>query len=195
MGKFELYNIDLKNLSPGKHEYSYFLDNKFFIDIDGTEVQKGRVKVDLTVKSSNTIFEMTFKIEGVAIVPCDRCLDDMEIPIETQNRLVVKLGDTYAEESDEIVVIPYEEGAINLAWFIYEFIALAIPMKHVHAPGKCNKSMSSKLKKHTARNSADDEDLNEEMGDDDLTMDGDDDTDSIDPRWDALKGLVENDNN
>jgi len=31
---------------------------------------------------------------------------------------------------------------------MYEFVALAIPMKHVHAPGKCNKAMTSKLSKH-----------------------------------------------
>ena len=164
------------------------------MDIDGPEVQKGKLKVELSVKSSNMIFEMTFKIEGVAVVPCDRCLDDMDIPVETQNRLVVKFGKEYAEESDEIVVIPFEEGAINLAWFIYEFIALAIPMKHVHAPGKCNKGMSTKLKKHTARNSADEDEMDDDMADDDLEID-DDNAESIDPRWDALKGLVENDNN
>ena len=148
MGKFKLYNVDLKNLSPGVHEFEYLLENKFFVDIDGTEVQKGKVKVHLTVKRSSMMFEMNFQIEGVVVVPCDRCLDDMEIPIDTHNRLVVKFGKEYAEESDEVVVIPEEEGAINLAWFLYEFIALAVPMKHVHAPGKCNKAMSSKLKKH-----------------------------------------------
>ena len=37
---------------------------------------------------------------------------------------------------------------INIAWFLYEFIALNIPMKHVHAPGKCNKGMVGKLSKH-----------------------------------------------
>ncbi|MDD2438024.1 MAG: DUF177 domain-containing protein [Massilibacteroides sp.] len=194
MGKFELYKIDLKNLSPGIHKYTYSLENKFFIDIDGTEVQKGKVNVDLSIKSSGTIFEMTFNIEGIVLVPCDRCLDDMEVPVMTQNRLVVKFGDEYAEESDEVVVIPFDEGAINLAWFIYEFIALTIPMKHVHAPGKCNKAMSSKLKKHTARSSADDEDLEDDIAEDEISME-DDSAESIDPRWDALKGLVENDNN
>lgn len=193
MGKFDIYNVDLKNLSQGVHEYKYFLENKFFIDIDGTEVQKGKVHVDLSVKNSNSIYEMSFHVEGVVMVPCDRCLDDMGVAVESRNRLVVKFGKEYAEESDEVVVIPLEEGAINLAWFIYEFISLSIPMKHVHAPGKCNKGMSSKLKKHTARNSADEGDLDDDMVDDDVSIE--DDSDSTDPRWDALKGLVENDNN
>lgn len=194
MGKFDLYKVELKNLSPGVHEYEYFLENKFFVDIDGDEVQKGKVKVNLTVKRTSMAFDMNFQLEGIVYVPCDRCLDDMELPVSTQNKLVVKFGKEYAEESEEIVIIPEEEGEINLAWFIYEFIALAIPMKHIHAPGKCNKAMSSKLKKHTARR-ADDEDEFDEEAADDIVVDDDAADIPSDPRWDALKGLVENDNN
>jgi len=191
LGKFDIYKIDLKNLSSGVHPFEYFLDNKFFMDIDGDEVQKGKVKVLLEVKRTSAMFEMSFQIEGVVLVPCDRCLDDMEIPIETKNRLVVKFGKEYAEESDEIVVIPEDEGAINLAWFLYEFIALTVPMKHVHPPGKCNKTMSSKLKKHSTKSAEDNE---YEEGADDMSVDNDI-VDTTDPRWDALKGLIDNDNN
>ncbi|OCW93849.1 hypothetical protein A9168_10410 [Macellibacteroides sp. HH-ZS] len=194
MGKFDLYKVELKNLSPGVHEYEYFLENKFFVDIDGDEVQKGKVKVNLTVKRTSMVFDMNFQLEGNVYVPCDRCLDDMELPVSTQNKLVVKFGKEYAEESEEIVIIPEEEGEINLAWFIYEFIALAIPMKHIHAPGKCNKTMSSKLKKHTARRADDEDEFDEEAADDIVVEDDSADIPS-DPRWDALKGLVENDNN
>ena len=194
MGKFDLYKVELKKVSPGVHEYEYFLENKFFVDIDGDEVQKGKVKVNLTVKRTSMVFDMNFQLEGIVYVPCDRCLDDMELPVSTQNKLVVKFGKEYAEESEEIVIIPEEEGEINLAWFIYEFIALAIPMKHIHAPGKCNKAMSSKLKKHTARR-ADDEDEFDEEAADDIVVDDDAADMPSDPRWDALKGLVENDNN
>ncbi len=191
MGKFDTYKIDLKNLTPGEHSYEYLLENKFFIDIDGTEVQKGKVKVDLTVKRSSHMFEMNFAIGSTVMVPCDRCLDDMELPIESRNRLIVKFGKEYAEESEEIVIIPEEEGAINLAWFLYEFIALNVPIKHTHPPGKCNKAMSSKLKKHTVK-SADDDDMDGGMEDDLLD---DNENAPTDPRWDTLKGLVENDNN
>lgn len=195
MGKFKSYHVDLKNLTPGIHELEYLLENKFFVDIDGDQVQKGKVKVFLTVKRSSMMFEINFQIEGVVWVPCDRCLDDMEIPINTHNRLVVKFGKEYAEESDEVVVIPEDEGEINLAWFLYEFIALAIPMKHVHAPGKCNKAMASKLKKHTARSAADvDEEYEDDSVEDDISTE-DNAPVATDPRWDGLKVLLENDNN
>lgn len=192
MGKFDAYKVDLKNLSPGVHEFEYFLENKFFIDIDGTEVQKGKVKVLLTVKRASIMFEMNFQITGIVSAPCDRCLDDLDLPVETKNRLVVKFGKEYAEESDEIVVIPEEEGAINLAWFLYEFIALSVPMKRVHPPGKCNKAMSSKLKKHVARNPEEEDDYSPADEAEDIIVD--DAPGDIDPRWDALKGFTGNDN-
>lgn len=164
------------------------------MDIEGDLVQKGHVHVDLTVKRTSLMFEFTFHCVGSVLVPCDRCLDDVEVPIDTTNRLIVKFGKEYAEESDEVVIIPEEEGAINVAWFLYEFIALAVPMKHVHAPGQCNKAMASKLKKHTARRRDDEEDTFGEEDED--TPDGAASAEeATDPRWDALKGLLENDNN
>lgn len=192
MGKFELYTIDLKNLTPGTHDFEYLLENKFFVDIDGNEVQKGHVHVQLTVKKSLMAFELNFQIAGTVIIPCDRCLDDMELPIETQDKLIVKFGKEYAEESDEIVIVPEEEETINVAWFMYEFIALAIPIKHVHAAGKCNKAMAAKLRQHTAISR---DDLSEPLDEGSEEVSDEQDASVSDPRWDALKGLFENDNN
>jgi uncharacterized metal-binding protein YceD (DUF177 family) len=173
-----------------KHEY--LLDNQFFINIGGEDVQKGRVKVTLTLTKHKDFFDFAFVLAGIVVVPCDRCLDDMDLPIETTAHLVVKFGKDYSEESDEIVVIPETEGIINLAWFLYEFVALAIPIKHVHAPGKCNKQMTTKLKKHSAKSEDDDGD-SFDMGMDDIIIADDDDSNGRepDPRWDALKGFKE----
>ncbi len=166
-------------------EYQYQLDNDFFLDLDAPEVQKGQVNVTLKVRKTSGIYQLDFHTEGKVIVICDRCLDEMEQPIETEDRLKVKLGSEYSEV-DDMVVVPEEEGYINVAWFIYEFIALSIPMKHVHAPGKCNKDMVSKLSKHL-RVSGDDED-----DDDFLKEDSSDEPQTIDPRWNELKKILDN---
>ena len=54
--------------------------------------------------------------------------------------------------------------------------------------------MSTKLKKHTAKSTDDGDDDYEEDEVEDISMD-DDVSGNSDPRWDALKGLIENDNN
>jgi uncharacterized metal-binding protein YceD (DUF177 family) len=192
LGKFDLYKVDLKGMQAGVQKYEYMLDNQFFININGEDVNKGRVKVTLTVTEHKDFFDFSFVLSGVVVIPCDRCLDDMDFPIETTAHLVVKFGNDYSEENDEIVIIPESEGIINLAWFLYEFVVLTLPIKHVHTLGKCNKQMTSKLKKHSAK-SEDNEDDSFDLGMDDIIITDDDDSDEkgTDPRWDALKGFKE----
>lgn len=194
MGKFDPYKVILKTLEVGSYTYTYALDNEYFKHIDGPEVQRGKVAATVTVNNNGTEYELLFQLQGVIMIPCDRCLDDMEWTVNQKNRLIVKFGKAYDEESDEIIVIPEDEGFINLAWFLYEFIALSIPVKHVHQPGKCNKLMSGKLKKHlvTTIDGADDADAIN--GGDTDTLDDtfeETDNDTTDPRWDDLKQLID----
>lgn len=171
--------------------YEFQLDNLFFANIDGPEVQKGKINVVLAVKKTSKAFELEFQTNGVVMVSCDRCLDEMELPVSSTDTLFVKFGSTYAEEGNNMVVVPEEEGDINVAWFMYEFIALNIPIKHVHAPGKCNKSMMGKLNKHL-KTTPDDE----EEGIFDSSMDKSEEEleeqQSIDPRWNELKKILDN---
>jgi uncharacterized metal-binding protein YceD (DUF177 family) len=189
LGKFDLYKVDLKGMQQDTQQCEYLLDNQFFTNIGGDDIQKGKVNVALSVTKKAGVFNLAFNLSGVVVIPCDRCLDDMDFAVETTARLVVKFGDDYSEESDEIVVIPEAEGIINLAWFLYEFVALAIPIKHVHAPGKCNKQMTAKLKKHSAK--SDDDSLEMEDADDVIIPEDGGEDEKIDPRWDALKGFNE----
>ena len=190
MGRFDAYLVDFRNIAQAEvRTYEYLLENKFFIDIDGPEVQKGKIKIILKIERKTSFFELLFQIIGFVYVSCDRCLDDMEIPVETNSRLIIKLGKEYAEESDEVLIISEDDGTLNLAWFLYEFVALSIPMKHVHAPGKCNKTMTSKLKKHSAKRS-DEEEMDDFFDDDILTAGNEPEISETDPRWDALKELL-----
>jgi uncharacterized metal-binding protein YceD (DUF177 family) len=193
VAKFSLYNIPLKTLSQGTHTYEYVLDRKFFDAIDGEEVRKGNVSVTVNVKRTSSSFEFDFDIKGVVKVPCTRCLDDMNQEVDTRNRLIVKFGKEYSEESDEIVIIPEDEGEINIAWFLYEFIALTIPIKHVHPAGECNRVVSSKFRKHRAV-SVDEGDDDNDGDTDDEDFSEEEESSSSDPRWDALKGLELEDN-
>jgi uncharacterized metal-binding protein YceD (DUF177 family) len=122
----------------------------------------------------------------------------MELPIKTQGHLIVKLGKEFMDDGDEVVIIPEEQGIINVSWFMYEFVSLAIPMKHVHPYGLCNKEMSRKLRSHIAT-TADEADVlddaeltnfDEPIGED---PEDDADTNSVDPRWAALKNLKKED--
>ena len=171
-------------------QQEFLLDNIYLAHIDGQEVQKGKVNVVLDVKKHTHSFEFTFHTSGIVFVPCDRCLDEMEIPVESEDKLTVKFGREYAEEGENLIVIPEEEGEINVAWFMYEFIALTVPMKHVHGPGKCNKSMTSKLSKHLRTTVDEPAEDGFEGNDEEAEAEGGEQ--AIDPRWNELKKILDN---
>ncbi|CDA22295.1 MAG: DUF177 domain-containing protein [Bacteroidales bacterium] len=175
MGKADKYTISLKSLSEGTHSYEYTLDHTFFSEIDSPEIQNGDVNIGLMLRRTGDTFELHFDIKGHIVIPCDRCLDDMELPVETEDTLYVKFGEEYSEEGENLIVVPEAEGTINLAWYMYECIALTIPLKHTHPEGMCNPEMETLLKAHSA---ASDE------------ISGDEEP--VDPRWNALKKLKEN---
>lgn len=183
MGKFDTYNIQLKTLPIGKSIVEYHLDNAFFALLEDVDIQKGDLNVRVNISREAKQSELDFELEGKVVVQCDRCLEDMDQPIKTTGHLIVRFGKEFKDDGDDIVVVPEEQGIINVSWFLYEFIELAIPIKHVHSFGQCNAGMSNKLKEHIAID-AEDEDFAEVNDDSIEANEG-----ATDPRWDALKGL------
>jgi hypothetical protein len=66
-------------------------------------------------------------------------------------------------------------------------------MKHVHAPGKCNKGMMNKLGKHLRTTSNEDsDDVQIEMPEEEDSKDSVSNSDEIDPRWSELQKILDN---
>ena len=172
MCSLEQFKIDLKNQKDEVRTLDFDLNHLFFDALDGSEVKQGSLHVSVSIRKMTGFFDLQFHTEGVVTVSCDRCLDDMEQPIVADNHLVVKLGDTYSDD-DDTVTIDENEGILDLSWFIYEFTMLAIPIKHVHAPGKCNSAMTQKLDELSGAVRSSEEEADA----------------PIDPRWEALKKL------
>ncbi len=158
MCSLEQFKVDLKRLTDEVTTLEFDLDNRFFAALDSSELRQGTLHVSVSIRKTTGFFELQFHTEGTVTVTCDRCLDDMDQPISTDNRLVVKLGTAYSEE-DDVITVPEDE-------------VLAIPIKHVHAPGKCNPAMSKVLEELSTDRSSDEES-----------------NQPIDPRWSKLTEL------
>jgi uncharacterized metal-binding protein YceD (DUF177 family) len=171
MCSLERFKINLKSLAEEVTTLEYDLDNGFFESLDGSDLNSGSVHVSVSIRKATGFFELLYHTEGTVTVTCDRCLDDMDQPIETDSRFVVKLGTVNSEEGD-VIIVDEDEGIIDTSWLIYESIVLAIPIKHVHAPGKCNPAMSQVLEELSADRSNDEES-----------------TQPVDPRWSKLAEL------
>lgn len=176
MGKLDSYKIELKGLSDGVYEYYFHLDDKFFSEVNGPEVQRGDVNVHLLLRKVEESFKLDFSLSGVVIVPCDRCLDDMEYCIDSETELTIKYGTDTIDEGDKLIIA---EGSneVDLSWYLYEFVALELPLQHTHPEGECNAEMDSLLQQHSG------------MLDDEAESEG---AEPVDSRWNELKKLIDN---
>lgn len=173
MFNLKTFKIDLKAMTDDCIKLDTAVDDDYFAALEGAEIQKGRVDVAMSIRKASDSFDLTIKTEGQVIVTCDRCLEEMEQDVAGESHFKVRLGKEPVED-DELIVVDENEGILDTAWLIYETIALAVPIKHVHAPGKCNAAMIEKLQELSA------------------TRSGDEAADQpIDPRWAALSKLKE----
>lgn len=176
-------------MPEGSQEFAYHLDKQFFVNMESTDVHDADLDVRLTVVYKHDLYNLAFRITGTVTLICDRCLDDLVLPIDETYDIAVKYGDDY-DETDELLIIPQSDLTLNVAYMIYDTVTLAIPLKHVHPMGKCNRAMSALLRKHRAVRDDDDPDAAEPLaGEVELMSDDVDDSPATDPRWDGLKKL------
>lgn len=151
------------------------------------------VNVHIDVVHRDGVYDLTFTFNGEVLLLCDRCLDDLHFPIDTTYHIVVKYGDEYRDDTDDFLEIPESDTFLNVAYMMYDTVSLAIPIKHVHPMGKCNKAMSALLRKHRTTMPGDDIELEEQLMDEtDYESDETGDERPVDPRWNKLKDLTDN---
>lgn len=175
MEKENEFLIPVSGLALGVHDFRFDINDDFFADMDYSEVKQGHVTVSLEVVREEMMLTLNFQIEGEVRVPCDRCGDEFNIPIQSEQVFCIKLGAEEVEESDDVVVVPAEEHAYDIRSLVYEYIILSIPMHRVHPEGECNPEALALL-------SHDPEPIAEE------------EESTMDPRWAALKDLKIEDN-
>lgn len=194
MENMDIYKVDLLGSSFKDEQLQFDLDDDFFATIDGL-IDRGNITTTVDCRSTGTMYKFLIHSEGTIIVPCDRCLADLELRIDTTDELVAKLGDEYSDEGD-CVIVPEAEGVLDLAQFIYEFIALSMPITCTHEPGKCDDKMMLELSKHQATRSGQEDEESEDSNEGEATGDtAKDDNVLADSRWAALLKLKENNNN
>ena len=64
MGRLGTYKVELKGLNEASATYNWVVGNDFFALVEGEDVQKGNVNVQLTVTKEASLFNLDFELEG-----------------------------------------------------------------------------------------------------------------------------------
>jgi uncharacterized metal-binding protein YceD (DUF177 family) len=143
------YVIPFAGLKEGRHEFEYNVDDSFFEQFDSSEIKRGKLTVTVILDKNPRMLALDFFIQGTVKTLCDRCLDELDLPIQYQGKLFFKFGEESYELTDEIIILSSSEHKIDISQFIYEFIHLALPYRKIHADidgaSGCNSGMIEKL--------------------------------------------------
>jgi len=167
-----MFIISFRGLKEGKHQFEYKIDNTFFEVYQYEDILGANIQVHLEFIKKSTLLELDFAINGKVKVACDISNEIYEQPIEGNLDLKVKFGNKYNDENENILIIPHEAYEIEVSQFIYEIIVLALPTKRIH-PGVLDGTLKSDIL----------DKLEELQGKEKQNN-------TIDPRWEKLKGLL-----
>ncbi len=117
--------IPLNDWAAGERRFRFHADTEFFQRFGNQDILDASVEADISVrKESASKVEADLHLEGTVTVPCDRCLEPVECPVEANPTEVFTPEDS-GEDWD-------------LAQVIYDYVCLSLPLQRVHPEGECN---------------------------------------------------------
>ena len=170
------FTIQFVGLKVGEHCFDYQIDKKFFEYFKFEEFNDSSIKAQVLLNKKPTILEFEFKISGTVNVNCDLSNEPYDQELSGSLYLVVRFGQEFNDENEDILIIPHGEYEINIQQYIYELIVLAVPNKRIH-PGVEDGSLDSEILEKL-------EELSPKTAEEKEQKEG------IDPRWNTLKKLL-----
>jgi len=175
----QAYSLPIYGLSEGVHRYDFKVDDKFFEQFEDADIMRGHANIEVVLHKKPNMLVFDIEIKGKVVVQCDRCLDDLELPVAYQANLYAKFGAETEEIDEDMMIISTEETSIDLSGVFYDYINLSLPLKKIHIVGTnsdkpCDPDMIAKLNQYLVNQSDDDQD----------------DQQDTDPRWAGLKDLL-----
>ncbi|SMC52750.1 YceD family protein [Moheibacter sediminis] len=184
MEKFRYYNVSFSGLNLGEHDFEFHITQPFFDLFEfEQDFQKPDLKLKLVLDKKNNFLELHFKLKGTVELNCDLTNEPYSQKIKGKSDVIVKFGEEHDYSDDEVWVIPQGEHSVNIAQMVYEMTLLALPIKRIHPDvesGKSHSKMLELLNQYSLDNES--EIIEEENSNDE----------EIDPRWEQLKKLKNN---
>ena len=135
--------IPLNGLAAGETRFSWQAGKEFFDSFENSEILDAHLDTDVRVEKSGRYIGVDCDVRGEVTVECDRCLDELDMPIDVEIKLSVKYGNEESSEEPqqgerEVIFIPETDAEMDMSQIIYDYVCLSLPMQRTHDDGECN---------------------------------------------------------
>ena len=115
--------IPLNGLAAGENRFFWQAGKEFFEGYDNTEVLDAQLDIKTLVDKSGRYIGVDCDITGWLIVECDRCLEDLKMPIDVEVRLSVKFGEVDSSEEiqdgeREVIFLPVDNTELDMSQIV-----------------------------------------------------------------------------
>ena len=118
------FTVRLIDLKPGESLHEWRSDGKFFEDFGNSEILGADIRVSARVRLHGVTADVDCEVDGSVTVACDRCLEELEIPVR------LSFAESYVPEGAEL----------DLSQDVYDYVCTSLPLKRVHPDGECNQA-------------------------------------------------------
>lgn len=147
MSTLREFCIPFKGFKSGEHRFEFKLDKAFLEAVGDEEMLDAEVDVEVVMTKTAQMLTFEVAMDGSAWVECDRCLDELEYPIEAEETLFVKFSEEEIEFDGEVMWLNPADDVLDLAGYIYETLLLSLPYQRVHESlEECNPEMVARFK-------------------------------------------------
>lgn len=153
----EEYKIPYRALSEGRYDIKLHIDSQMLTSVDDGELHGGDCDVDITLTKGLSMLRLDIKIAGTVIVNCDRCLDEVSIPVNYEGVLLVKIT-TEVQKSEFVIDDKVEDTLllnpaieeVDLEEYLYDSVILSLPIQRIHEDDEngnssCNQDMLARF--------------------------------------------------
>ncbi len=166
----KMFSLNLNRIKNGLNHEQFKLNGDFFAHFENSPVQDCNLTADLEVNRTESHIDVKFLIHGFVVVSCDRCADDMKLPLDSQEGVIYSFNEKMKDSEDaEILYVNEKATELTLVQELYDFVCIALPFRKVH------------------------EDIGEECDPEVMkyiiTETDEDNEKEVDPRWENLKNI------
>lgn len=179
MKEMKEFTIPFVGLKLGEHRFDYEIKKPFFEHFEYDEFNDVAITLDVLLDKKTTLLEFTLHFEGYVNVNCDITNEPYNQEVSGEYHFVVKFGDVYNDENEDLLILPHGSYEVNIQQYIYESIVLGLPSRRIH-PGVKDGTLKSDILDKLEELSPNGSDSKKDTAQGETT----------DPRWDTLKKLL-----
>ena len=109
MKDLKQFNIHYTGLKDESHLFEYQIDNTFFEAYNFDDFFETNINVALQLEKKSTLLDLSFTAKGTINIACDLSGEPFDQEISASLALIVKFGETFNDENEEVLILPYSD--------------------------------------------------------------------------------------